>query len=59
LADRLQMGDTFLRDTIEQGKVLYERPGEWMEGYGLLDAWIITFHASRQADFSFPSNLLQ
>jgi hypothetical protein len=28
LADRLQMGDTFLRDTIEQGKVLYERPGE-------------------------------
>lgn len=28
LADRLQMGDTFLRDIIEQGITLYERPGE-------------------------------
>jgi len=28
LADRLQLGDTFLRDIIEQGITLYERPGE-------------------------------
>jgi predicted nucleotidyltransferase len=28
MSDRLRKGDTFLRDIIEQGVVLYERPGE-------------------------------
>ena len=28
LADRLQMGDTFLQDIVEQGVILYECPGQ-------------------------------
>ncbi len=27
LQERIKMGDPFLRDIIEEGKVLYERPG--------------------------------